>query len=198
MIPEGYPKLSRAIAMQIELRNIHKRLGTTTVYVTHDQREAITMSDRIAVMNKGRIEQLDRPDALYARPRTPFVAGFIGESNTIPVEIRDGAVICAGQRIKVEAISSGPGPHMLMVRPERLRLAPADEPTSDVNLFDATVQDVVYQGDSFICYVTIAGGHQLAFRDFCRSDVLARLPRPGETLRLAVDPTDAVIVSGEA
>src|SRR3954447_20333117 len=72
--------------MQIELRALHRRLGMTTVYVTHDQREAITMSDRIAVMNAGRIEQLDRPEALYATPRTRFVAGFIGESNFVPVE----------------------------------------------------------------------------------------------------------------
>jgi putative spermidine/putrescine transport system ATP-binding protein len=184
--------------MQIELRNIHKRLGTTTVYVTHDQREAITMSDRVAVMNKGRIEQLDRPEMLYARPRTRFVAGFIGESNTIPVEIRDGVVVHAGREIKVETPPSGPGPHLLMVRPERLRIATASEAGDSTNLFDATVQDVVYQGDSFVCYAALASGHQVAFRDFCRSDVLARLPRQGEAVRLAVDPADAVIVSGEA
>jgi putative spermidine/putrescine transport system ATP-binding protein len=182
--------------MQIELRNIHKRLGTTTVYVTHDQREAITMSDRIAVMNKGRVEQLDRPDILYARPRTPFVAGFIGESNTIPVEIRDGSVIHAGKAIQVEAVPSGPGPYFLMIRPERMRLAPENDPPHNINLFDATVRDVVYQGDSFICYAMIAG-QQVAFRDFCRSDILARLPRQGDAIRLAVDPADAVIVSGE-
>ncbi|TIM63288.1 MAG: ATP-binding cassette domain-containing protein, partial [Mesorhizobium sp.] len=87
--------------MQIELRNLHRRLGMTTVYVTHDQREAITMSDRIAVMNAGRIEQIDQPEVLYARPKTKFVAGFIGESNFIPVECRNGSVWYEDRKLRM-------------------------------------------------------------------------------------------------
>ena len=70
--------------MQFEIRKLHDELGITTVYVTHDQREALTMSDRIAVMNKGRIEQLDAPEVIYTRPRSRFVADFMGEANVLP------------------------------------------------------------------------------------------------------------------
>ncbi|MFZ2394351.1 ABC transporter ATP-binding protein, partial [Rhodoferax sp.] len=78
--------------MQIELRQLHDKLGMTTVYVTHDQREALTMSDRIAVINGGRIMQLDTPRALYERPANRFVAEFIGESSFVPVMVRQGTV----------------------------------------------------------------------------------------------------------
>jgi putative spermidine/putrescine transport system ATP-binding protein len=77
--------------MQIEVRHLHQRLGMTTVYVTHDQREALTMSDRIAVINHGRVRQIDKPQDLYERPNNRFIAEFIGESHFLPVEVRGGA-----------------------------------------------------------------------------------------------------------
>src|SRR4029077_16982846 len=70
--------------MQIEIRHLHEKIGATTIYVTHDQREALTMRDRIAVMNKGRIEQCDTPDRIYENPASRFVAGFIGETTLVP------------------------------------------------------------------------------------------------------------------
>ncbi len=79
--------------MQIELRQLHEQLGMTTVYVTHDQREALTMSDRIAVINGGRIMQLDTPRAIYERPANRFVAEFIGESTFLPVTVAQGRLI---------------------------------------------------------------------------------------------------------
>ena len=84
--------------MQIELRRLHEQLGMTTVYVTHDQREALTMSDRVAVINHGRIMQLDAPRRLYERPANRFVAEFIGESAFLPVELANGIVTYAGSR----------------------------------------------------------------------------------------------------
>ncbi|MDP0919639.1 Fe3+/spermidine/putrescine ABC transporter ATP-binding protein, partial [Klebsiella pneumoniae] len=72
--------------MQLELKRLHARLGMTTIYVTHDQKEALTLSHRIAVLNKGKLAQLDTPDALYERPSNRFVAGFIGESCFFAVE----------------------------------------------------------------------------------------------------------------
>ena len=77
--------------MQIEVRHLHQRLGMTTVYVTHDQREALTMSDRIAVINHGRFRQIGKPHDLYERPDNRFIAEFIGESHFLPVEVRGGA-----------------------------------------------------------------------------------------------------------
>jgi putative spermidine/putrescine transport system ATP-binding protein len=181
--------------MQIELRGLHRRLGMTTVYVTHDQREAITMSDRIAVMNSGRIEQLDRPEALYARPKTRFVASFIGESNFIPVECRDGAAWYYGARLHTTSEASSPGRHWLVARPEKVRVAGAAGNLNGANVLNATVRDVVYQGDSFLCYATLAGGEQIALRDYCRSDVLSLIPAAGERIRLQIPTEDAIIVA---
>jgi len=181
--------------MQIELRSLHRRLGMTTVYVTHDQREAITMSDRIAVMNNGRIEQLDRPEVLYAQPRTKFVAGFIGESNFIPVECRDGAAWYDGQRLQVSAPAQGEGQHWLVARPEKVRIASPAGAINGANVLPATVRDIVYQGDSFLCYATLSGGQQIALRDYCRSDVLGLIPPAGNQVRLLIEAEDATIVA---
>src|SRR5260221_3254966 len=107
--------------MQIELRRLHDRLGMTTVYVTHDQREALTMSDRVAVINHGRIMQLDTPRRLYEQPANRFVAEFIGESTFLPVEVANGDVFYAGERLKLPA---GPRPGRrspLELRPDPLR-----------------------------------------------------------------------------
>ncbi|WP_137931351.1 ABC transporter ATP-binding protein [Mesorhizobium comanense] len=183
--------------MQIELRALHRRLGMTTVYVTHDQREAITMSDRIAVMNAGRIEQLDKPETLYAAPKTQFVAGFIGESNFVPVESRNGSVWYEDRKIRTATPAPAAGQHLMVVRPETLRLVANDEPGDSVNVLDATVGDIIYQGDSFVCYVSLRDGRQLTLRDYCRSDVLARMPAPGQPIRLGLDARDTILVAAE-
>ncbi len=181
--------------MQIEIRNIHKRLGATTVYVTHDQREAITMSDRVAVMNRGRIEQLDRPDILYARPKTRFVAGFIGESNVIPLKVRNGIIEADGLSLHLDTPPPLDGSYLLVVRPEHVRLAACDERGDPLaNHFDATMVDVVYQGDSFVCCALLKCGIQMTMRDFCRRDTLERLPKRGEKLTFVVEQRDLVLV----
>ncbi|MGX5845972.1 ABC transporter ATP-binding protein [Mesorhizobium sp. PL10] len=183
--------------MQIELRSLHRRLGMTTVYVTHDQREAITMSDRIAVMNEGRIEQLDRPEALYATPQTRFVAGFIGESNFIPVECRNGSAWYGDKRIHTAMPAPTSGQRLLVVRPEKLRLVTEAEPANGVSVLRATVGDIIYQGDSFVCYAALPDGRQLTLRDYCRSDVLARLPAAGQPVNLGIDAQDAILVAAD-
>ncbi|PBB93875.1 MULTISPECIES: ABC transporter ATP-binding protein [unclassified Mesorhizobium] len=183
--------------MQIELRNLHRRLGMTTVYVTHDQREAITMSDRIAVMNAGRIEQIDQPEVLYARPKTKFVAGFIGESNFIPVECRNGSVWYEDRKLRMNDPAPSAGRHLMVVRPEKLRLLADADQARPVNALPATVGDVIYQGDSFICYATLRDGRQVTLRDYCRSDVLAKLPAPGEPITLGIDAQDVVLVTDQ-
>ncbi len=181
--------------MQIELRSLHRQLGMTTVYVTHDQREAITMSDRIAVMNNGGIEQLDRPEALYVRPKTKFVASFVGESNFIPVECRDGAVWYDGQHLHTSSEAPSSGRHWMVARPEKVRVASGTGSLNGTNVLQATVRDVVYQGDSFLCYAILAGGEQIALRDYCRSDVLSLIPSAGEQIRLQIPAEDTTIVA---
>jgi putative spermidine/putrescine transport system ATP-binding protein len=121
-------------AMQLELKRIQREVGTTTIAVTHDQVEALSMSDVVAIMNHGRIEQVGTPEEVYHRPATRFVAEFLGEANLLPV--RDGVVTPFG--LAVDGDREGTA----VIRPEDLRLTPADTPDA----VGATVTEVVYQG----------------------------------------------------
>jgi len=182
--------------MQIELRRLHERLGMTTVYVTHDQREALTMSDRIAVLNHGRIMQLATPQELYDYPQNKFVADFIGESTFLQVERSGSALMAGGVKIK----TSRPVPEAenltLLIRPERIRLI-EEKPGRNVNVFTATVTNVVYQGESFLLYANLDGGIEVAVRGTIRSDKFARLPKPGETVSLGLDSADTLVIVDE-
>jgi spermidine/putrescine transport system ATP-binding protein len=124
--PLGALDLKLRKRLQYELAEIQRDVGTTFVYVTHDQEEAMTMADRIAVMNAGRVEQIGEPRAIYERPRSRFVADFIGDSNFIPVAVADGpagAVSLPGGRPLPEAtVPDGAASGTLMVRPEAIRL----------------------------------------------------------------------------
>jgi putative spermidine/putrescine transport system ATP-binding protein len=163
--------------MQYEIKHIHEKLGMTVVYVTHDQSEALTMSDRIAVFNDGRIQQLAPPADLYERPENAFVAQFIGENNRLlgTVEEDDGrncAVRVDGRMIRAVSVNhAGRGsPTTLSLRPERVTLNPDDG--SLPNIFDAKVEELIYLGDhirarvstcgddEFIVKVPNAHGHQ--------------------------------------
>ena len=107
--------------MQFELKELQQRLGVTLVFVTHDQEEALAMSDRIAVMNAGRVEQVGAPTEIYERPRTRFVADFIGEINLFEGEWRDGAFVSNGITLAgAGRVRSGGG--AIAIRPERVRL----------------------------------------------------------------------------
>ena len=132
--PLGSLDLKLRKRLQVELSQIQREIGTTFVFVTHDQGEAMAMADRIAIMNEGRVEQIGTAREIYKQPASRFVADFIGESNFIAVEWRDGVVMTAHEKIALpspEAKDSGSG--TLMVRPESVRLAPAS-PTIQVLL----------------------------------------------------------------
>jgi len=139
--------------MQYEIRHLHEQLGITVVYVTHDQGEALTMSDRIAVFNRGSIQQLSTPDDLYERPQNSFVAQFIGENNklqgtvlevahdgTCAVKLKTGDIVIAAA---VKVVQKG-DQTLLSVRPERVRI---DPPTGFLNNLDACVEELIYHGD---------------------------------------------------
>ena len=150
--------------MQLEIKHIQRTLGVTMVYVTHDQQEALTMSDRIAVFNEGYIHQLDTPHELYERPRNSFVAQFIGENNRFLGEVTKihGGVCevavegCGRVRavpVNVDRVGEAT---MLSVRPERVVF---DAPDIDhVNRFQVRVQEVIYQGDTTRIRVSLPGG----------------------------------------
>lgn len=171
-------------AMQVELRAIHDRLDVTTIYVTHDQREALTMSDRIAVLNGGKIEQVAAPTEIYKFPASRFVADFIGESSFLPVEVRGGRAFRAGAEVMLANPAAGPG--TLLLRPERLRILKPQEEAG--NIFQATVRSSLFQGDTTLVVAELDG-----------VTINLRLPpgtgpRSGELVRLGLDPVDAVIV----
>ena len=140
--------------MQYELKHIHEALGVTFVYVTHDQGEALTMSNRIAIFNDGVIQQLSTPDDLYEQPQNSFVAQFIGENNKIRGRVlraADGACeveVAPGEApVVARAVAVGAGDATsLSLRPERVALSP-DAALGLDNVFDAVVQETIYHGD---------------------------------------------------
>ena len=178
--------------MQIELRHLHEKLGMTTVYVTHDQREALTMSDRIAVINHGRLVQCDVPRTIYDHPATPFVANFIGESTLVPVEVVDGRAMLNGQALRLSGDPPGAGCH-LMLRPERLTILPEGE-HPEYNAFPGTVDEVVYQGESFVAYVTLRDGTRVSMRGISQRDSLASIPSRGREVLLGLHREETVLI----
>ncbi|NOJ44569.1 polyamine ABC transporter ATP-binding protein [Bradyrhizobium sp. WSM 1791] len=148
--------------MQLEIKHIHEDLGVTVVYVTHDQSEALTMSDRIAVFNEGAIQQLAAPAELYERPRNAFVAQFIGENNRLhgKVVAMNGATckveIAGAANVQALAINVEAGrPTVLSLRPERVRLNPM--PGSLPNVFSAQIAEVIYLGDHVRIRASVCG-----------------------------------------
>jgi spermidine/putrescine transport system ATP-binding protein len=149
--PLGALDLKLRKELQVELKRIQREVGITFVYVTHDQEEALTMSDRIAVMNRGRVEQVDAPAEVYDRPRTTFVAGFIGVSNLMPATVaRSGTVrLDSGLEISAETGALGAGEACAaVVRPEKLRVDLAGEGPGPNGLprVEGVVESSVYLG----------------------------------------------------
>ncbi|WP_439595875.1 ABC transporter ATP-binding protein [Falsiroseomonas sp.] len=172
--------------LQAEIRRIHAQLGVTMVYVTHDQAEALTLSDRIAVFNEGRIQQLGTAEAVYERPTNPFVAGFIGESNRLAARVLDATRLRLEDGSLLEVAPHGlvPGTAVLLsIRPERVLLGPAAQ--DQANAARARLEEVVYLGDHSRLRLAHAG----------RTDFVVKLPRqeavpqPGSLVDLAIPAT---------
>ncbi|OIS93675.1 ABC transporter ATP-binding protein [Brucella cytisi] len=177
--------------MQIELKRLHRTLGTTTVYVTHDQQEALTMSDRIAVLDRGRIMQLDTPRAIYDAPNCKFVAGFMGDTRFVPVIRKGSDFIFNGHTLKLVQRPDTTRDAYLMVRPERLRWQ--GDPTCD-NRIEGRVIDVTYLGDSHLVSLELAQKTEISVRHM--SSETSALPRAGDHLALWMTPQASVIVEG--
>jgi putative spermidine/putrescine transport system ATP-binding protein len=171
--------------MQFEIKHLHQRLGVTVVYVTHDQSEALTMSDRVAVFNDGRIQQLAAPEDLYERPTNSFVAQFIGENNTLAgsvenidserctVRLGDGSVIDA-----LPVNVTKPGDRTLVsIRPERVEFR-ADRMPAHTHKLEAEVIEFIYMGDSYRTRLNVAGNNNFIMK--CRNAIDQRRLSPGE------------------
>src|SRR6186997_217094 len=158
--------------MQIELKLIQSQVGTTFIFVTHDQQEALSMSDRIAVMLDGRVEQLADPDTIYDHPATAFVAGFIGQQNFFEGTAKDTGRVVQGDGWTIRAAAEAPdvvegGEALAAVRPEAIMLSES-QPTNGENAISGILASVSHLGD-VIQFVIMTPG---------RKEILARLPRP--------------------
>lgn len=177
--------------MQLEIKALHRKLDATIVYVTHDQREALTLSDRIAIMKDGRIVQVDTPADLYERPRSRFVADFIGESTLLPVEIVSGRASYCGAAIEAARGPANGGPHFLVIRPEKVSLL-AGPPPPGTNCFAGRVTEVLFQGESLLLTVALAGETIVTVRR--HGGQAHAIPEPGAAITLGLHRDDAVLV----
>tara|TARA_B100000579_G_scaffold435825_1_gene460062 strand:- start:381 stop:1517 length:1137 start_codon:yes stop_codon:yes gene_type:complete len=178
--------------MQYEIKHIHDRIGITVVYVTHDQSEALTMSNRIAVFNDGVVQQLSTPDVLYEKPENSFVAQFIGENNRMTgvvkdmdnnycsVELDNNAGLVKALKVNVANIGDKT---QLSVRPERVSL----DSSQDVNKFEGKVQELIYLGDHIRVRLEVGGNN----------DFIVKVPnegnfkyKEGESIKLNWNPED--------
>jgi putative spermidine/putrescine transport system ATP-binding protein len=203
LLDEPFSALDKGLrgSMQVEVREIQRRLGVTTVFVTHDQGEALAMSDRIAVMSKGVIRQIGTPTELYRNPQDPFVAAFLGDVNILPahfhsenakgLQLRVGAGVLQVSRDRLVGGSHDGGRVDIYVRPEQIRL----EPLNSDSVLSGTVVNHVFQGDHVDSYVAVdipAAGRQVlsvrsaelqAISEWPVGSVVAlRLPQTGLTV----------------
>ena len=182
--------------MQFEIKHLHESLGITVVYVTHDQGEALTMSDRVAVFNDGRIQQLAPPSDLYERPENSFVAGFIGENNKLPGVIEEiGQGTCTVRLTTGEVIDATPvnvtqkGQKTLVsIRPERIEYKPELLPQG-AHLLDAEVLEFIYMGDLFRTRLRVAGSEDFVIKS--RNTQGQRMLAPGEKIKVGWHRMDA-------
>jgi spermidine/putrescine transport system ATP-binding protein len=189
--PLGALDLKLRRQLQIELKRIQSEVGITFVYVTHDQEEALTMSDRIAVMHAGRIEQLGTPEELYERPATRFVADFIGSTNLLRGVVEaDGSVrLTSGELARVAHDGLAPGAEVeISIRPESIELVPADA----AGAIRGQVEQAAYLGTNLSYQVRTAGGLVLSV---LASKTGVRLP-VGSEVAVTWPPSEALVLGG--
>jgi putative spermidine/putrescine transport system ATP-binding protein len=204
--PLGALDLKLRQEMQIELKHIQESVGITFLYVTHDQEEALTMSDRIAVFNNGRVEQIGTPAEVYERPATPFVAGFVGTSNlfTTTVEGRRGLFTTARVGSDGMALLAGPeravGTRLtIAVRPEKIRLQEIGEtPSPDLCHARGTITDVVYLGTVTRYLVAIEGaGSVVVLEQNLDTTSMEALGAQGRAVRLTWQPRHTFAIGND-
>ncbi len=190
--------------LQAEIRRLHRELGVTMVYVTHDQEEALALSDRIAVFDEGRIRQIGPPQTLYDHPRDPFVAGFIGENNRLEGEVvgrdEDGRLavrLAEGAVVRAEPVDVLPSTRrvLLSVRPERIALAHAEAEDLGAEALAASVVETVFLGDHVRIRVRLADGSLVTVKRPAYA-LDARL-KPGARVALAWSAEHAIAFPAE-
>ena len=182
--------------MQIELRHLHDSLNITTVYVTHDQKEALTMSDRIAVINEGSLMQLGTPTEIYNNPKNSFIADFIGESSLIPIKVKDKCAQLGAVKLLVNHKVDFDGDYLLVIRPEKLFLSKGNE--INTNFFVVSVLESIFQGESQLLVIKLDsklfGEQTLQMRIANGTDLKEKLPAVGEKISVGLRMADTFLV----
>lgn len=203
--PLGALDLKLRKEMQVELANLHRDLGLTFVMVTHDQEEALSLSDRIAVMHEGRVEQMGSPHQIYDRPQTPFVAEFIGDTNLIRGKIEGSHPTMLwirterGLKLMVQpAELGGPpltsGPVVVSVRPEKIQVGFVPPPPDpQLNCFEGRLQNVMYLGTHVHYLVELLSGDRLTVM---QPNMTAQLPSSQVPIYLCWQPNDCLALPG--
>jgi putative spermidine/putrescine transport system ATP-binding protein len=183
--------------MQLEIKDLHARLGITVLYVTHDQEEAMAMSDRICLMNNGRIEQIGTPQELYFRPKSVFVAEFLGESNIFDATVIEagGSTLLRGPNgVAIRASCETPFERgavvKLMIRPERVRLLGAGDAADNVAV--GKLRETVFVGGVTRHFVRLSGGAELSLREL--SADATTVPPLGETVRVGWSSANTLVL----
>jgi len=193
LLDEPFGALDRKLReqMQLEVRRLQQRLRITTIFVTHDQEEALVLSDRIAVMNDGAVEQLGDPRAIYASPANRFVADFIGESNLLharTIETGSAAVLDSGATVELQQRQAAGIDIGLLIRPEAINLT---TPTAIAEGLPGMVDEVVYLGSTLKYFVRLDSGSILIVRrSFGREPVFSK----GDRLVASWSPADVHLV----
>lgn len=184
--------------MQVELRAMHERLGMTTVLVTHDQREALTMSDRIAVLRGGEIAQIDGAEALYNGPKTAFIAEFMGESSFLPVTTTGGQSRYGDQTLKLASDSAAPeGDGLLVLRPEKMEFMAPSGDRNIFNVFDGVLERILFQGESCLAFVRLSSGETITVRRNLREGSRSLFPSPGEPISIGLHVNETRVVDND-
>lgn len=163
------------VTMRNSIKKVQRRLNITTIYVTHDQEEALSISDRIAIINGGKIEQVGEPKEIYNKPRNAFVADFIGTSNFLEGEAKEGVVFVQGKRLSIQLDKSYSGKVKVAVRPE---YAVLDEPSS--GLFRGKVVLTTFLGDYMNYEIELESGQLIEVNEY--KDKLDQIKKTGETV----------------
>jgi spermidine/putrescine transport system ATP-binding protein len=196
--PLGALDLKLRKQMQIELKRIQTEVNITFIHVTHDQEEAMTMADQIAVMNQGKVEQIGPPGELYEQPSTAFVAGFLGVSNLMWATVAEPGVLTLQDgttvRVPVEQLDGAPRELRIGVRPEKMRIVGADDGASDGNALSGTVRDVSYIGVSTQYIVETSTGQDLTVfaQNIGRGE---RHATRGDQVRVLWDPEHTFVIT---
>ncbi|WP_110649284.1 ABC transporter ATP-binding protein [Salinicola peritrichatus] len=194
LLDEPLSALDKALrlGMQVELKRIQREVGITTIFVTHDQEEALTLSDKVGVLKDGKLLQEGTPRELYERPATAFAATFLGDANLFDGSADDGELALAdGARLRTLEPLARTGPVTCAVRPEKIAIVAADAAiSSDSNVLEAELEEIIFAGNS-LNYLLRRG--DVSLRVFAQNRAAADL-QPGQRVRLAWRAADTIPV----